>query len=501
MSKDVEASPRSGFAVFRQLLAIELQFGWTRWFGFACVLIWIFGLYWNRSLPFSLPSHFSEPLLSRDLWLASEALALLGAYLLLRRFPELLCNQASRWLCGLTVTIGSGMAVLGALLRASDGIVIAGVVVSGIGSAILIVLWGVTLSERGSQTLLISIGLALVAASFIDFALIYLPLGAQAVCVVLAPVLSSALLVFNAAERESSLVTPFILGAPKIAGDVRTLSWRVVLLPAFVGLAYGLMQQLATRHVLASPYAADARTISAFFLSGAVIILTTAFFSQDRVAQRIYFIALPIMVTAFLALPILTDHVADLQTVFIIGFNCFYFMVWALWSGYRDESASGVARRFVVGLFVLIGSEALGLFLGSFVVRAQTTMNLPISLVSLLVVYALLMDALFTSNLLFAGASRRGGESSAKEAAEESVPAASASEDPLFVQARSVAEEYGLSARELDVLVLLLRGRNKAYISKTLYISDNTTLTHMKHIYRKMGVHSHQQLLDLIERQ
>lgn len=500
MSKGVETSPRSGFAVFRQLLAVELQFGWTRWFGFAFVLVWIFGLYWNRSLPFSLPSYFAEPLLSRDLWLASEALALLGAYAAMRRFPGFLCTQASRWACGGAVTIGSAMAVLGSLAYRLDALVIAAVVLTGVGSALLMVLWGVTLSERGSQTLLISIGLALIAAAFVDFALVYLPIGAQVTGIVLAPILSAALLVFSAAERESSLITPFILSAPKIEGNPRILSWRVILLPAFVGLAYGLMQQLATRQILTSAFATDARAILAFFLSGVVLLLTTVFFSQDRLAQRIYFVALPIMVTAFLVLPILADRVADLQTVFIIGFNCFYFMVWALWSGYRDESAGKVARRFTVGLFVLIGSEALGLFLGSFVVRAQTTMNLPISLVSLLVVYALLMDALFTSNQLFS-AFRRSSDPAEKDSTEHPAEPTIATEDPLQQHARAVAEKYGLSAREQDVLMLLLRGRNKAYISKTLYISDNTTLTHMKHIYRKMGVHSHQELLDLIERQ
>lgn len=539
MPKERDTSPRSGLAVFRELLTVEMQFGWTRWFGFACVLIWIFGLYWSNSLVSSFPGPFGNTLVSRDLWLGAEAVTLLGALLVMRRNKDCLCSRATRWAAGLLVTVGSALAVFGSLAEAPGALIIFGILLTGVGSALLLVLWGVTLSERGPQTLLISIGFALMIASFVDFGLIYVPLAAQVLCTLVVPVASSALLVFNATERALDPAPPFILGAPQIAANAKTLSWRVVLLPAFVGLAYGLMQQLASAANLQSAPMSDLRTISAFFLSGAVILVTTMFFSQDRVAQRIYFIALPIMVTTFLVLPIFQNHMADLQTIFIIGFNCFYFMVWALWSGYRDESRSAVSRRFVVGLLVLIGSEALGLFLGSFVVHAQTTMNIPISTVSLLVVYALLMDALFTSNQLFGGTLSFGRQMRGREAAGEAadgtvagaadgtteagagertgarvdagaeggMPEASVGlthsaengEAALYDRAHALASGYGLSSREQDVLMLLVKGRNKAYISKTLYISDNTTLTHMKSIYRKMGVHSHQELLDLIE--
>ena len=48
-------------------------------------------------------------------------------------------------------------------------------------------------------------------------------------------------------------------------------------------------------------------------------------------------------------------------------------------------------------------------------------------------------------------------------------------------------------------MMLLARGRNAGYIQDTLFISYNTVTTHRKHIYQKMGIHSQQELLDLIE--
>jgi DNA-binding CsgD family transcriptional regulator len=55
-----------------------------------------------------------------------------------------------------------------------------------------------------------------------------------------------------------------------------------------------------------------------------------------------------------------------------------------------------------------------------------------------------------------------------------------------------------LSARELEVLDLILRGNTVAAVSRKLFISENTVRGHTKHIYRKLSVHSKQELIDLL---
>lgn len=58
-----------------------------------------------------------------------------------------------------------------------------------------------------------------------------------------------------------------------------------------------------------------------------------------------------------------------------------------------------------------------------------------------------------------------------------------------------------LSAREVEVVDLLLKGNTIAAISRKLFISENTTRGHMKRIYRKFNVHSRQELIDTFERE
>ncbi len=62
----------------------------------------------------------------------------------------------------------------------------------------------------------------------------------------------------------------------------------------------------------------------------------------------------------------------------------------------------------------------------------------------------------------------------------------------------ALAGSYGLTEREKEVFLLLARGRNRDYIQEALVISKNTVKVHVKHIYQKMEVHSHQELIDMV---
>lgn len=62
-----------------------------------------------------------------------------------------------------------------------------------------------------------------------------------------------------------------------------------------------------------------------------------------------------------------------------------------------------------------------------------------------------------------------------------------------------IIDEFKLSARESEVLGYLGRGRSVPYMREAMTLSKSTIETHIKHIYAKTGVHSKQELLDLIE--
>lgn len=88
--------------------------------------------------------------------------------------------------------------------------------------------------------------------------------------------------------------------------------------------------------------------------------------------------------------------------------------------------------------------------------------------------------------------------------AEEAVAPAPADDTPAargrFRQrCEIVANTYLLSRRESEVMYCLARGYKSSHIQQQLYISEGTAKTHIRHIYRKLNIHSQQDLIHLID--
>ncbi len=75
---------------------------------------------------------------------------------------------------------------------------------------------------------------------------------------------------------------------------------------------------------------------------------------------------------------------------------------------------------------------------------------------------------------------------------------AGAGVDALGARVERVAGDAELTPRETEALLLLAQGRSAPFIRDALVISKGTVTTHMKHIYKKLDVHSRQELIDLV---
>ena len=72
---------------------------------------------------------------------------------------------------------------------------------------------------------------------------------------------------------------------------------------------------------------------------------------------------------------------------------------------------------------------------------------------------------------------------------------------PVADRCAAIGTAAGLTDREQEIFEYLARGRNVRFIQDELTVSYNTVKTHVSHIYAKLDVHSHQELIDLVERQ
>lgn len=70
--------------------------------------------------------------------------------------------------------------------------------------------------------------------------------------------------------------------------------------------------------------------------------------------------------------------------------------------------------------------------------------------------------------------------------------------DEIEVNCRAITLKMGLTPREYEVLVILAHGNSLARVQSDLVISEGTAITHRRNIYRKLVVHSKQELLDYV---
>ena len=76
------------------------------------------------------------------------------------------------------------------------------------------------------------------------------------------------------------------------------------------------------------------------------------------------------------------------------------------------------------------------------------------------------------------------------------------SREALWDQACSqVADRSDLTTREREVMALLARGRGSSYISASLGVAPATVYSHTRNIYRKLSVHSREELMALVDKE
>lgn len=192
------------------------------------------------------------------------------------------------------------------------------------------------------------------------------------------------------------------------------------------------------------------------------------------------------------------------SSLFLAGYACFDLIIWAVIIALNYKSGASLQRS----ICAVYAVDQLGIFAG-------TALGAAVSAPShSAIVYICLGVLLTAATVAFVGkgnaVSDGLGEFEIDFSVEDVAVAASSSkadagqvveETVRSLDAemlRKIAARYFLTSREQDILALLVEGRSGPYISKCLYVSDNTVKTHIRHIYTKLDVHNRQELLDLV---
>lgn len=169
------------------------------------------------------------------------------------------------------------------------------------------------------------------------------------------------------------------------------------------------------------------------------------------------------------------------------SFLCLNMMMWVLLTGTCRRFFTSCLRTFATVRCAWAAGPLCGMLVGRWLL-AEGQLTVPTLFAAALIcaVLLLLMESfMFTERTL--------GETL------ELMPR---SQQGHFQEScRRVAQRYGLTDREREVMVLFAKGRTLPYIQKELYLSKGTVSTHRQHIYQKLGVHTSQEMIDLIQRE
>ena len=273
---------------------------------------------------------------------------------------------------------------------------------------------------------------------------------------------------------------------PSFWAATQKLPWKLLLGLAVFGIAFGLMRISASsasievfqESYLAHTLARAGTTVVALVLIGklkkAYWVLSTLQLLAFTLGICSYW--LPFESTAVLTVAATTA-----------GYTCLELMLWAvLFELFLETNvAFNTLYGIVRGLVSLATLVATGFSL--FVMASMAAGIVHVALLFFLLAMILVSSLLFGSRNV---ASLWGLERPAM------APEATDAEQVT----QALAETYGLTARETEVVALLMKGRNEPFISEALFISPSTTHSHVSHIYAKIGVHSRQELLDVAER-
>lgn len=365
----------------------------------------------------------------------------------------------------------------------------------GAGCLVLAVLWGEVYGRMEPEALLPNGAVSLVVASFVHGVQDVLGPTSEGVLLIVVTLTASTVLLWRAlrlfptgAEDVAAESASASLGNAAALKAIASALWMPLAGACLSSFIFGLiwnpiMSEEHTRHVVQDNLLG---TMSGPLLT-ALIVAAITLRDQGTSPLRLFNQGIfPFAVALLLVIPVVSENLPALQPVTSVlssaGFAIVGLSVWC--------SMASLCRALPLEspLVFSWGFCLLGVFFGCGLVAILGIGTAGRTLCLVLFAFYLALIALYFAR-------------NSKEERESRVAAPPVVDTRSFIHRRcdELADEYGISPREKEVLFYLGRGYNHTYIAKKLFVSENTVRTHVRHIYAKLGVSSREELLDLID--
>jgi len=482
----------------------------VRYLGFGFYWVWLSRLWFGGPLsPLGMPT-IEQTTTARVTVQAATAVWFLAAALLAPRLAKMRGQQLMLIGGALAGPIACIVAMLG---RTATGETLwylsAAWVAIGLSCACITLLWGLFYSAIGMARASLYMPGSLLLSAILGILLANMQPVAASVITVLLPLLSLGAFLLVAAEIPQP--------APKPAAEVpvppRHALWRIVTAIAVYGAAIGFFLNSRTL------WPQDALSLVVDPVVIAAVPLAVLFVLRKRHYTTLYPVILPLTATGFLLLPFLGNQMAWLgSSIILAGSNCFDIFTWLGLSDIAHRRGIAPLRVFGLGRAANTGGITTG-WIVSYLALSQTGMaESPLLAISILMVFVLILTATFVfgeKDLPAEGEPVPGAGDGLLPIAASSAAASAVTEAASSGAAQNgghdghdghwrqrcgrLASDCGLSPREEEVMVLLAKGHGVEHIQETLAVTRSTAKAHCNHVYRKIGVHCREDLIELVE--
>lgn len=345
--------------------------------------------------------------------------------------------------------------------------------------------WSMRFAEDKARTIPTKMALSLVL--FAVFTGIRLTLGIHALEVsVTFPLVSSllAFIVLRSADSKANCTGKFEIRALPYGFIVPCLLF--IALCNFGILLFNIEAQLQ--------YSPPSRAMLYFVVAACFIVVAFLYSSANkrrRGATIVVFslVSIVFIACAFIAV-LLSDEVLAVGTVPLISANtCLVGFLWILClmdANRRHASPTlPMALLLTIAVFIPRFMRASFMFENTHTAVVPSTMQLfaisaGTALISVVVVIVAMMNFFWKTEL-----GKRPGQGIVAE------------KDAVFDRLQEV---FNLTNRESEIAELLATGMSAKRMSEKLFLAESTVSTHVKRIYRKCGVNSKQEFMDMVDR-
>ncbi|MGN0039324.1 MAG: LuxR C-terminal-related transcriptional regulator [Coriobacteriales bacterium] len=494
---------------------------------------------------------------STSLTLPTSLLAFSGLLLTFGVFNRRL---AGLFISGKTMVAGALLTFLGTIILAlpSAGTasslslfceVVSGVA-TGLGTAVLIIFWGMVFSSMNLSSIVLNTTVAIMLA-FIILVSVFVaaPPAMTPFLTAVLPLLEIPILLTRTPNYIAhSAKVPYFRSLP-----VQQTSFALNFLPSvfLFGLALGVLRQVSVQNVIMLALMGDG-TMSFLLACIAAFLALFLILSSAKAGPQwrgFFRVLLPVLLVATICLPFAAEGNSVLPAcVSLVGYLFFEMFMWIYFSTMAETYRISPVLLFGLGRGMLALAALIGFFVFSWITpvfSASTygsTGAVVVVLVILFTAYLLLPEDsafkpqttvdqggedsaayLFETSIATINKARQETDAATEQeapptAVEPAEPAevkregkvsltdtrsggdiAIRSDEHLARECEAVANTFLLSRREAEVCFLLARGHNSSYIQEKLFISEGTAKTHTRHIYRKLDIHSQEELIRLVE--